>query len=169
MRSYRFKRLLRTIERLILRLLVVGLVLLVAVQFILTNSQLEEKIVTNIPWTQKLLTLGQQSKFSQPAQKVMSTGPNNSHLQLTLQNNLPLEEVKLLVNGQVVTNFSQSQQEVELKPGDKIAIDARGCKRGLWFKVKSLSADLSSLKSGQQLWIKDEYKVLGQVDKQDKF
>jgi len=169
MRRYRFKKLMRIIERLILRLLVVGLVLLVAVQFILTNSQLEEKIVTNIPWTQKLLTLGRQSEFGQPAEKVISTGTDSHHLRLTLQNKLPLKEVKLLVNGEVITNFNQPQQEVKLKPGDKIAIDARGCQQGLWFKITSLSANLSSLEAGQQLWIKDEYKVLGQVAKQNKF
>ena len=167
MKRYRFKKILKGIERLILRLLVVGLVLLVAVQFILTNSNVEQKLVAKIPWTRKLLTLGQQNEFSQSAKQVFST--RQQYIKLSLQNNLQLRKVQVLVNGQVVGNFSQSEIKVNIKPGDRLAIDARGCQQGLWFEIDSLSTAISFLQTGQQFWLKDEYKVLGKVRNQNKF
>ncbi len=166
-RSSFIRRVIKGIEQLLLRIIVIGLVLLVTVQIILTNPKLEESLITKVPIMKEVLTLGQNEDFKIPATTVFST--RDKKLVVLLQNDLRTSKVKLLINGEVRDTFVDGYTEVNLKSGDEIAIDTKGVPQGLWFEISESSFSLISFEVGRQFWIKNDCKVLGRVDKEDKF
>ncbi|AGB41357.1 hypothetical protein Halha_1412 [Halobacteroides halobius DSM 5150] len=167
-----FDRLIDKIQRLVMWVVVTGLLLMVTVQMILANPNLEKSLISKIPRVKKILTIGQQSNFNPPvkntsAKQVFSV--QEDYMTLSLQNKLKTPHVNLIINNQVVDNFKDGVVRFKIQEGDLIAIDARGSKGGLWFKVVELSNRLATFKPQQQFWVKNEYKVLGRVKRLSKF
>ncbi|GAB6138432.1 hypothetical protein [Halanaerobaculum tunisiense] len=167
---YKLKRFFRKLQKLVVNIIVVGFILLVTIQLILANPGLKDSLVSKIPQMDYILAIGQQPEFDAPAKEVFSL-QNQSKEQLTikLQNRLQLSNVKLVVNDQVVDDFKAGIAKAKIKAGDKIAIDARGYKQGLWFKITKMSTQIDNFAPQQQFWIKNEYKVLGEIEKLNKF
>lgn len=151
------ERVVRVIEKILLRIVVLGLILLIAVQLILTNPNLEDSIVAKLPKLKEILNFGQ----NVPAKTVFRT--KEEYLILALQNSYRAPETKVLVNAKVVGDFSQGLIKIRVQDGDKLAINGRENKKGLWVKVEATSVPLPSFKVGQQYWIKNEWKVIGEV------
>lgn len=150
----------------VLRLVVVALVLLIAVQFIMANTVIEKSLISKIPYAQELLKLGQDNQFAQQAKMVFA--PEKKYIIFRLQSNEWPWQVRLVVNGHVVGNFSQGKVEVKVKEGDNLAVDARGYKKGLWLTIAKSSAAIENFQPGQQFWIKNQYKKLGIVKLKEK-
>ncbi|GAB6098472.1 hypothetical protein JCM16358_03510 [Halanaerocella petrolearia] len=166
-RYNKLERMIKKIERVLIRSIIIGFILIVAVQIILTNPNLKNSLISKVPMVDEFLVVKKEPNFNAPAKKVFSI--QNEYATLSLQNGLRLSEVKLLINDQVVDNFKNGEVKFKIEPGDIVAIDARGYKKGLWFKATDLSTSVSIFKEQQQFWIKDEYKVLGQIKKLNKF
>ena len=168
MLPYKFKNFLQFLERAAIRMLMIGLVLLVAVQFVLINSNLEERLVARIPWTEEILQIAQnnQQHGNVPAAEVFSPQRGRevrNYLEITLQSGGAYEEVQLIIDGDPVGNFATPQLKVDISPGNQVAIDARGIEEGLWFRLKVGGLEMTSFSDETQIWVKNEYKVLGEV------
>ena len=163
----RFERFIKWVGKLVLNVVVLGLVLLVTVQFIMTNSAVDKSLLSKIPYGEYILNLEQQDKFSQAAKTVFA--PKKGTLVFKLQGNDNSRQVRFLVNDQVVGNFAAGVVEVKVKPGDELAIDARGYKKGIWLFLAGVSKGVDFFEQGQQFWIKNEYKSLGTVKSKTKF
>jgi hypothetical protein len=155
------KRFINWVGNLVLNLVVIGLVLLVAIQFILTNPNLKESIIAKLPYVQQALELKEDNKFSQTAKTVFA--PQKKHIAFQIKGDLSSKQVKLLINGNVVGDFASGSLKVTVEPGDKLAIDAREYEPGIWLEITDVSASLNSFQTGQQFWIKEQYKSLNIV------
>ncbi|MBM7556483.1 hypothetical protein [Halanaerobacter jeridensis] len=161
------ERFVKWVAKLVLNVVVVGLVLLVTVQFIMSNTAVDKSLLSKVPYSKYILKLDQSDKFSQTAKTVFA--PQEGTLIFKLQGNDNPWQVRLLVNKEVVGNFAAGFIKVKVRPGDKLAIDARGYKEAIWLQLSDISEKIVFLKEGQQFWIKNEYKKLGTVKAKAKF
>lgn len=167
---YKLRRWLKKVQTFAINVIVIGLVLVVAVQIILANPDLKDSLISKVPKLNKILAIGQQSNFDAPAKKVFSMQSSQyEYLTISLQNKLKLSEVKLVINEQIVDNFADGVVKARIEEGDIIAIDARECNNGLWFKITNISTRLDTFESQEQFWVKNEYKVLGKIEEINKF
>ncbi|WP_408956526.1 hypothetical protein [Natroniella sp. ANB-PHB2] len=151
--------LIKVIERILLKIVVVGLVLLVTVQIILVNPDFDRTLISNLPLVNSLL--GEEYHFGEPAQEVFSAP--EEELRVTIQGQLDLPEAKLIVNGEVKDSFAGGVAQIRVRNGDRVIIDTRGIERGLWIRIDELSGVLYPFEREQQFWVQDEYKTLGRV------
>lgn len=161
------EKVIKWVSKTVLKLIVFALVLLVTVQFILTNSALEKSLLSKLPYSKHILDLGEKNKFSQAAKTVFAS--KEGSLVFQLQGGENLWKVRFLVNEKVVGNFAAGSLEVKVEPGDKLAVDARGCQEGVWLRLSKLSENINFFQEGQQFWLKNEYKSLGVVKSKTKF
>lgn len=161
------ERFVKWVAKLVLNVVVVGLVLLVTVQFIMTNSVVDKSLISKVPYSEYILKLDQSDKFSQASKAVFA--PQEGALTFKLQGNDNPWQVRILVNEEVVGNFAAGPIEIKVKPGDEIAVDSRGYKKAIWLRIAKISKKIDFFKAGQQFWIKDEYKTLGTVKSKVKF
>ncbi|MFO7819667.1 MAG: hypothetical protein R6V17_05440 [Halanaerobacter sp.] len=161
------EKVVRWISKTVLKLIVLALVLLVTVQFILTNSSLEKSLISKVPYSKYILDLGQQNKFSQAAKTVSAS--KKGTLVFQLQGADDVGQVRLLVNEKVVGDFAAGSLKVKVEPGDELAVDTRGCQEGVWLRLSNLSKNIDFFQEGQQFWLKNEYKSLGIVKSKTKF
>lgn len=166
-RESKLERVIKWISRTVVKLIVFALILLITVQFILTNATLEKSLLSKMPYSEYILNFGQENKFSQAAKTVFA--PEKGSLIFKLHGAQKPWQIKLLVNQKVVGDFTGSYLKAEVRPGDKIAIDARGCKAGMWLILTDLSQNIDFFKEGRQFWIRNEYKSLGRVNSNTKF
>ncbi|WP_018249670.1 hypothetical protein [Orenia marismortui] len=171
--SRRFSIILRNcvefIERLILIIIVGGFVMLVAAQLILSNPKLKDSLIARIPKVNSILTFGQSKDFQEPAKAVFSTKQDRDYLVIALQNKSVENNAKLMMNGQIISDFSRGYVKVDIDEGDYLAIDTRGVEEGLWFEITGMSTSISSFRMGQQFWVRNGLKSLGKVEGINKF
>ncbi len=163
-----FLRLIKFVERTLLTIIVVGFILLVSVQMILTNPKLKDSLIAKIPKFDKILAIGQSNDFEAETKPVFSLN-QEEYLVLSLPNKEAHPEVKLLLNGEVVADFSKGYVKVDINENDYVTIDARELDKGLWFEVTGLSSKNLSFEVGQQFWIDGEFKNLGKIKGLNKF
>ncbi|MCK8827260.1 hypothetical protein MWH25_05835 [Natroniella acetigena] len=152
--------LIKVIERILLKIVAIGFVLLVAVQIILVNPDFDRALIANLPVVS--LLLGEEEyQFGEPVQEVFSVP--EEELRITIQGQLDLPEAKLIVNGEVRDDFAGGFAQIRVRNGDRVIIDTRGVERGLWVRIDELSGLLYPFEKDQQFWVQDEYKTLGRV------
>ncbi|MCK8816921.1 hypothetical protein MWH28_05975 [Natroniella sulfidigena] len=162
-RFFRFvSDIIKVIERILFRIVGVGLVLLITVQIILASPDFNfnRDLIADLPGVSLLLGESEY-QFGEPAQEVFSAP--EEQMRIVIQGRLDLPEAKLVVNGEVRDNFAGGVAQVSVRNGDKVIIDTRGIERGMWIRIDELSAGLYPFEIDQQFWVQDEYKNLGQV------
>ncbi|OCL26062.1 hypothetical protein U472_08570 [Orenia metallireducens] len=165
----RFNNFKSFVERLVLTTIIIGFVILVGVQMILTNPNFKDSLIAKIPKIEHILAFGQREDFKEKAQAVFSTVNQKDYVVISLQNKASYPDAKVIINGQVIGDFGRGYIKVNIEAGDYLTIDTRGIGAGLWFEVTGISNGVESFKIGQQFWVKDELKTLGKVENLNKF
>ncbi|PRX27463.1 hypothetical protein BX659_11652 [Orenia metallireducens] len=165
----RFDNFKNFVERLVLTTIIIGFIIVVGVQMVLTNPNFKDSLIAKLPKVEDILAFGQREDFKEKAQAVFTTVEQEDYIVISLQNKVSYPEVKVIMNGQVIGDFSKGYLKVNIEEGDYLTIDTRGINDGLWFEVTGISNGIKSFRRGQQFWLKDELKTLGRVESLNKF
>lgn len=165
----RFDNFKSLVERVVLTTIIIGFIIAVGVQMILTNPNFKDSLIAKIPKVEHILAFGQRKDFKEKAQAVFSTEGQQDYIVISLQNKSSYPGAKVIMNGQVIGDFSRGYIKVNIEAGDYLTIDTRGIGDGLWFEVTGISEGIKSFRVGQQFWVKDEFKTLGRVESLNKF
>ncbi|WP_027340528.1 hypothetical protein [Halonatronum saccharophilum] len=166
---YLVEGLAKVIEKILVRLVVIGMVILVGVQIILTNPNLEETLIARIPRLEAVLAIGQSDDFKEDAVPVFQINNETISLKLSTYNRDRGSDFNLILNGQKVGDFSRDYIEIEVNEGDRLSIDGRESSSGIWIEISSTSKPLINLGEGKQFWVNNKYKDLGHIEVINKF
>lgn len=171
-------RLIEKIESLLVKGTIALIILLITVQVALNdplNADLnlgKLPLVKEIPLVEKIVSylepVRQQARqandFKKPASKPVLEAEQGV-IELRALNLSPGAgpRIKVLVNGQLRGNFKGERVRIFVQDSDEIILDAREIKEGLWFEITKLSDNIQNHREGEQLWVKDDLRSLGEV------
>ncbi len=123
-------KLMQRIEKALVRLVVLGVLTLLVVQLVLARAQ--DPMDFYLAFAQKIETVPLE-------QADASFEPN---LILTVEGGEPAH-LKVLVNGQEAGRFVSGKLSLRVRPGDRLALDARQAPKGLRLKVSGIGQELA--------------------------
>jgi len=149
------------VEKVLIAGVILGLVLLIACQALLTIDPV--RFYLNV--AEKLE--GKMVNFYEefPETRVASGQYQSVFATVTIQieNFSSLEKAVLLINGKKVTDFRQKQVTVKVSPGDVLAIDGSFYIHELIFKVAAVSENVAQPEIGQVIRVKGDVVTIGEV------
>lgn len=67
---------------------------------------------------------------------------------------------RVFVNNERAINFTTSVVKIPVKNGDFLILDTRGISDPIWFEVQDFSEEITTLRLGQQFWVKNNLEVV---------
>ncbi|MGM0471188.1 MAG: hypothetical protein ACQEQI_02760 [Bacillota bacterium] len=168
------------VESLLIRGTIALIILLITVQITLSDplhsnldlaSQLSVDHLQHLPVISQLLDFSSKttqrsegtSSSQESSQSVVGEVAGRVELKILNSNVDNLEQIKIFVNDQFRTSFSDEQLKLEVRPGDKIMLDTRNIEQGLWFQVTALSANIQNFKQEEQFWVQNDLYLLPEI------
>lgn len=139
-------------ERFVLGLLTVGLILLVAIQMMMTNEEARDYL--------QMVQGRIQSLFNPEAQPVAMMGEGEEYVTIKLVNQRPYSQARVMVNNERAFSFEQSSLQVPVNIGDFLILDTRGIADALWFEIADVSEGITSIQVGKQYRVFDGLEVI---------
>jgi len=147
-----------------MRFIVVALVLMVAVQAIMT----QEPYRFYLSWAERME--GQNTAFpvqvpahSQPQAPALKAQSPQALIVLSIDKFSSLPLARILVNDKEVGTFKNKEVSVKLKAGDKIEIDSSAYSFPVEYKIKDASPNLSYPEKGASFTVDQGIVMLGKV------
>lgn len=97
------------------------------------------------------------------SERTVSTKTELPHVTLELVQPRPSKQVKLLINGEIMTSFAKSTITVPVNPGDLLEIDCMQESQPVTVRVKTITGGLIQPLEGQYLQAQQEIRPLGRV------
>ena len=142
------KNFVEMMERYIIRLVIIGFVLMITVQAVMTQDQFR----MYLSWSERLE--GESLKYpvnavhddKSPAPEAVSP---DAVIVLSVDKYSSLPRAVLMVNGKEKTTFNEREIQLKLKAGDVLEVDTTHYNFPVEFKVTSLSDNVAFPRKGQ--------------------
>lgn len=155
----RFLLLAHRVERFLLRLVVLSVLLLVAVQGLMMDDQ-GKRLLTAIDRLEGRLPEGE----SEQAVWVNAAVPRGGvpiTLHLITAESAP--EARVLLNGTTVARFTTASQQVRVRPGQVLEVDGSAYRQPLLFRVTAVDPSLTSPGLGKEVITQGDVQSFGLV------
>ncbi len=143
-------KLMQRLEKVLVRLAILGVLLLLVVQLVLVRAQ--DPVDFYLAFAQKIesVPLEQADTSLEPNLILAVEGGDGAHL-------------KLLINDHEAGSFASPKLSLKVQAGDRLAVDARQAPKGLRLKVNGVGQELAYPKLNQVWPLGSSIVDLGQV------
>ncbi|MFW5998342.1 MAG: hypothetical protein ACOCP5_01145 [Halanaerobiaceae bacterium] len=150
------------IGRFILKLAVLGLILVISVQFLMNNEESYNRVKEVETVVKNIFTTNSSNEVMEVTQDEIQE--EHGVITFKLLQNLSLPQVWVRCNGEKIENFSEGKATIKVKKGDFLTIDSTNYNDELWFEINDRSSNIQNFKNGQQYRTRGEMLNIGVVN-----
>ncbi|MFW6269604.1 MAG: hypothetical protein ACOC4G_05950 [Bacillota bacterium] len=150
------------IGRFILKLAVLGLILVISVQFLMNNEESYNRVKEVETVVKNIFTTNSSNEVMEVTQDEIQE--EHGVITFKLLQNLSLSQVWVRCNGEKIENFSEGKATIKVKKGDFLTIDSTNYNDELWFEINDRSSNIQNFKNGQQYRTRGEMLNIGVVN-----
>ncbi len=150
------KKFLLKLSFILLKISSVVLILLITIQIIINNPDFVNSMVYQYVGPQFEEQTDLLTEDSQALTQAVSL--NSKYLTLKLKNSDYINDIRVKINDDIVSNFAQETINLELNAGDELIIDARDIKEGIWIEILAKPSFIDY--NGRFIWLKEQKKII---------